>query len=417
MKSHLLILAVIALLPGLSMAQEGFENDIDAELEQVTAPKTGPQSALGSPAGAAIAPQGNMNGSQPIYILNQATPTANSQVQQSQIQKQPQVDIQASPLTKSRAEQIRDARQQAEVETENKIVEKLESSRMEDERRRADVLFGGSFDKLSNQNNIQAQNVNLNQQQAVQQQVPVQVVQPVQVAPVKEEKKHEHDEEDTRDLIRQEIQAAMKVEETLPEPVSQQKYFGAFVGMGDYPDVRNVKGNYSVGAQFGTKFDNSYAVEGTFTYSDYQVEEPTAGMYMPTYGYYVPRLVDVHQYSGSLAVKYLLFDAMVRPVIGGLMQYSYRTFAWSEDQYYGGYNSGGNEATSHAFDIGVVTGADIEFSKTWSLGLDFRYMWNLASRVNLGNQAQFLTSSQFGAGTPIEKLQYYTLNLVARVNF
>lgn len=425
MKNRLLILAVISLLPGLALAQNaGFESDIDAELEQVTAPQTGPQNASGTPTGAAIAPSGSMNGSQPIYILNQATPTANSQVQQSQIQKQPQVEIQASPLTKSRAEQIRDARQQAEVETENKIVEKLEASRMEDERRRANVLFAEPFNQLSNQNNIQAQNVNVNQQQAVQQ--PVQAVQAVPVQVVKETK-HEDDFEDdvdTRDLIRQEIKAAMDTEKSLPEPVVQQKYFGVFAGVGDYPDVRNVKGNYTLGAQFGTKFDDSYAVEGTFTYSEYQVDEPSVygnGAYYPAYGYYVPRLVDVHQYSGSLALKYMLFNSMVRPVVGGLAQYSYRTFAWSQDQCgysCGGYNgSGSTEASSHAFDIGAIAGADIEFSKTWTLGIDFRYMWNIASRVNTDNYSAFLTSPNFGAGTPIEKLQYYTVNVVTRVNF
>lgn len=402
MNKRLLILALIGLMPVSGYAQD-FDSDIDAELDSVTS--AAPQYVEGAPTGAAIAPQGgSMNGSQPIYILNQATPTSTAQVQQTQVQKQPQVDILAAPLTKSRAEQIRDARQQAEVETENKIVEKLEASRMEDERRRAALLFDQPFNNVSNQ-----------------QAPPPQPVQPVQVqyvqAPPVVEEKEEVD-------IRSEIRAALKAEQEIPEATLEQKYFGAILGIGEYPDVGNVRGNYVLGAQFGTKFDESYAVEGSFTFSDYTVDTGCVTCNMQT-GYWVPALVNVQQYSGSLAVKYLFLNGMVKPVFGGLVQYSYRTFSWSNDNgygYQGGYgnqngfsNQGSSDANSHAVDIGIVTGADIEFNKKWSLGVDFKYMWNLANRVNINNQAQFLTQPQYG--TPIEKLQYYTMSIVGRVNF
>lgn len=401
MNKRFVLLAAMSLLPGISYAQAAFDGELDQELAQVSA---NPQA--NAPASAAIAPQGSQNGSQPIYILNQATPTANAQsdLQQKQamVQSQPQVNISASPLAKSKAEAIREARQQAEVDTENKIVEKLESSRMEDERRRASVLFDAPFNNLSNQ-----------QQQPIQPAVaPAPIAQPVvvqQVAPAPAPAPVVD-----KDMVREEVRAAMQSEQTIPDEVVEQKYFGASVGIGEYPDVQNVRGNYLLGVTFGTKFDETYAVEGSFTYGDYSVE-PLGYGYWNNYGFYVPRLIDVHQYQGSMGVKYLFLNGVIKPTIGGVVAYSYREFSWSKDQY-NPYGSGNQTANSHAIDIGTTVGADIQMGKKWSLGLDFKYMWNLASRVNTNQQSMFLTTQEV-FGKPIEKLQYYTMTLSARANF
>ncbi|MBV2168346.1 MAG: hypothetical protein KUL82_06530, partial [Bdellovibrio sp.] len=188
MKKYFYILAALSIAPTYSLAQS-LEGDVDAELDQMY---SSPQAAsVAAPAPAAgIANTAPVSG-QPIYILNQATPTSTAQLQQSQIQKQPTTVIEASPLSESRAEQIRRARQDAELQTEQRIVEKLEQSRMEDEKKRAGVLFGDKFNQLDN---------GQQQQQAVQQPV---YAQPVQVQQVVEPK------ENTRDIVREEIAAAM----------------------------------------------------------------------------------------------------------------------------------------------------------------------------------------------------------------
>ncbi|MBX3040656.1 MAG: hypothetical protein KF789_08130, partial [Bdellovibrionaceae bacterium] len=99
MKKTLMFAALLSMSPGMIYAQGSLENDLDSELSQISATRSGPQTAEGTPAAAVIAPQGNVgSGSQPIYILNQATPTSNAQVQQSQVQKQPQVDIYGAPV-------------------------------------------------------------------------------------------------------------------------------------------------------------------------------------------------------------------------------------------------------------------------------------------------------------------------------
>lgn len=399
MKKYFYILAALSIAPAFALAQS-IESDVDAELDQMYANQQAPAAPA---AQAGIANTAPVSG-QPIYILNQATPTSNAQLQQQQIQKQPTTVIEASPLTESRAEQIRRARQDAELQTEQRIVEKLEASRMEDEKKRASVLFGDKFNQMGNEQQVQ---------QAVQQPV---YVQPVQVQQVEEPK------ENTRDIIREELAAAMKVEEQVVDVPLETKYVAGVLGVGDYPDVRNVKGNYSLGVAFGTKYDN-FVVEGSFLYSNYTVEGQgyySGGGYGYNYGYgypynnggnyWIPNNIDVNQYSGSLAAKVQLFSGIIKPVIGGLVSYSYRAFSWANDGY-GYYND--STANSHAIDIGTIVGADLEFSPKYSLGVDFRYMWNLSSRVNAENT--WMSGPQYG--TPIEKLQYYVMSIVGRVNF
>ena len=405
MKKYFYILAALSIAPTFAHAQ-GLDSDVDTELDQVSAPQASARSS-----------------SQPIYILNQATPTAtsgsvatqNQGNEQTAVQKQPVTVVQATPLNESRAEQIRKARQDAEVQTEQKIVEKLEVSRMDDEKKRANVLFGDKFQQLQEGN---GQNV----QQVQVQAAPAPVIQqPVYVAPAPvqvQEVKEDH----TRDMVREEIRAAMKSEDEAKDVPLESRYFGAVVGIGDYPAVSNVKGNYTLGAQFGTKYDQ-FIIEGTFLYSNYSVGTGSSsyGGYS-SYAYngygYIPNTVDVNQYSGSLAAKYELFGGFIRPNVGGLIAYSYRTFAWQNNAS-NGYSpsygaAGGTSASSHAIDVGVVGGADLVFTPKFALGLDFRYMFNMASRVD-SNNSYWMTSPQYG--TPIEKLQYYVMSVVGKVTF
>lgn len=366
MKKYLSLLVTIAMVaPQLSAAQS-IEEEIDAELgsgETALAVSTQPVS------------------SQPVYIVNQAQAQQNQSVQA--VQKQPTTVIEASPIVESRAEQIRKARQDAELETEQKIVEKLEASRMEDEKRRAQALFGDKLESTQQVAPVVAQ--------------PVVVQAPVTVESVKP---------DTRDLVREELRAALKEEEEAAMTPTESRYFGATIGIADLPDVSNVTGNYSLGASFGTIYDDALIVEGSFLMSNYSVN-PT-GFYSG-YNYYQ---VDVNQYSGALAAKYQLFSGMVRPVIGGLVQYSYRTFNWQDVYGNNLSNTGSQNASSHAIDLGVIAGADLAFTPKFSLGFDFRYMFNMSSRTSGGNYW-----AGYQAGTPIEKLQYYVMGIVGRVSF
>ncbi|MEN0059463.1 MAG: hypothetical protein AAGB31_11560, partial [Bdellovibrio sp.] len=252
------------------------------------------------------------------------------------------------------------------------------------------------------------------QQQPAQPQVQQPVyIQQVPVQQVTEPK------ENTRDIVREEIAAAMKVEEDAAVKPLESKYVGGILGVGSYPDVRNVKGNYALGVAFGSKVD-AFILEGSFLFSNYTVEDQ--GYYAPGYGYgygygynsnYVMDTIDVKQYTGSLAAKVQLFDGIIKPVFGGLVAYSYRAFSWDNTAYYGNQYYNDTKASSHAIDLGALVGADLEFSPKYSLGVDFRYMWNLSNRVNAGNSP--FARPQYG--NSIEKQQYYVMSVVGRVNF
>jgi opacity protein-like surface antigen len=105
---------------------------------------------------------------------------------------------------------------------------------------------------------------------------------------------------------------------------------------------------------------------------------------------------------------------MVRPVLGGLIAYSYRKYDWNSLPNFYPYNTYGTSSDSHAVDLGVTAGVDLELSKKFALGFEYRYMFNLSSRVD--NQS-IIAASQNQYGTPLEKLSYYTMAIAAKVNF
>ena len=384
---------------------QNIDMDVDSEIDQLyqapAAKKTAPTAGSAVFTQTVVVPQQQAAQSSPMQPQQQTSILA----QQPQVQKQPTTLVEASPLVESKADAIRKSRQNEEMNTETRIVEKLEQSRMEDEKRRAQVLFGDKFDALQNK------------QQAQQQVQPVAPA-PVQVAPVPqpvqpiyiEQRREaapavEEKETLTRDAVREEVRAALNEDSKAITAPVELRYFGAYAGIGEYPDVNNVKGNYSLGAAFGTRYDY-FMVEGAFIMSNYGVD---VNNYAVLPGGYRVDSYDVNQYQGSLAAKYQLLGGMVRPVVGGLIAYSYRKYALTNSYT----NASQDTGSSQAIDLGINAGVDFEFSPKFSLGVDMRYMFNMSSKVT----SNYQYSSYGYVGTPLEKLQYYTTGLWARVNF
>ncbi|RYZ83089.1 MAG: hypothetical protein EOP06_20560, partial [Proteobacteria bacterium] len=267
-----------------------------------------------------------------------------------------------------------------------------------DERRRAEALFGNKLE--------QQQAVIVNQPQVIQAPPPQPVVVatpapvPVVIAP--------EPKEDVRGIIREELRAKAEKDE-LQEP-PQIRYFSGIAGVSDYSDASNVRGNYTIGAAFGTKYD-MMILEGSFLMSSFDVEQRDYGYTSAMF----PKMIDTSQYQGAIAAKYQMMSGMVRPVLGGIAAYSYRQYKWKDVYQNGMIAYRGNSSDSHAIDLGVSAGVDLEFTKKFSLGFEYRYMFNLSSRTS--DQSVYSTGLQSGYGTPIEKLSYYTLALAAKVNF
>lgn len=337
-----------------------------------------------------------------VVPQQQQAPQAPMQQQQQAVQKQPTTLIEASPLADSKADMIRKNRQNEEMNTESKIVEKLEQSRMEDEKKRASVLFGDKFEALQNGSAAPSPVQVAPAPQPVQ---PVYVEQKKEVAAPAPAVEVDAKETLTRDAVREEVRAALDEDSKAITAPVETRYFSGYAGIGEYPDVKNVKGNYSLGAAFGTRYDY-FMIEGAFIMSNYGVDINNyaaipGGVRLDSY--------DVNQYQGSIAAKYQLLGGMVRPVLGGLIAYSYRKYALTNSYT----NASQDTGSSHAIDLGINTGIDLEFSPKFSLGIDFRYMFNMSSRIT----SNYQNSSYGYVGTPLEKLQYYTTGISARVNF
>ncbi len=284
------------------------------------------------------------------------------------VQREPVTYIEASPLRESRAEQIRKQRQEAEVETEMKIVEKLEVSRMEDEKTRAQVLFGKQFDQLLNPSSQQQQ-----QQQPTYHAPPVVQSEP-QVVPV-QEKEDDGLKNEIRDLV---SEIRVKKEETKPEK-QYKTYFTLFGAMPDY-DAKNVKTNSGFGIGIGMQeLGSRWIFEGSLMYSQHDIEEDYDGHCYNNYsgGYYSGGyedlycnygsydIVKVDQYSLLAASKYMILDQRIKPFVGPVLAYHYRKYQhdiW--DKY----------STSHAVDVGLSAGVAFEVTDSFLISGDFKYM-------------------------------------------
>jgi len=293
---------------------------------------------------------------------------------QIQVYKQPTTVIEASPLTESNAERMRRARQESELLTEQKIVEKLETSRMEDEKKRAEMLFGDKFNQMNG-------GVSTAQQQAV-------VVPAQNVAPAMD-----------KEAVRNEVTAALEDLKAKEKKDERKSFFGIVGGFGDY-NARNVRGNYALGFSIGQSINDHLLVEGEFQFSNFEVEQYEG------YSIY-PRITSMDVYQGSLGLKYQFMTGLLRPTVGGLAAYSYRKF---EDIQFG-YNN--NNAQAHTIDAGLSVGADIVVNETLMLGLEYRYMMNLYSRVQKDGPREISINTR----NSIEKLDYSNILLSGKMTF
>lgn len=413
-KTILMTIASLSLVAQVSWSQVDLDEEINAELSRISAEQNrGSDVGVGS--GQASQVQVNVNASPaavnstesgmaqvaPQAITAPAVAAQQATVAPVTIQKEPITFIEASPLTESRAELIRKSRQDAEIKTEQKIVEKLEFSRLEDEKRRSDVLFGDKWQNMNSQTSQTQQVIVPAHPVVVQEQVVA--PRPVVVA--------EPEEEVDEDLIRNEVRASLA--EMQAEKSQQKKgYFSGGVGITEYMDVDNVRNNYSLGFAVGSRVSERLLVEGSFGYGNYEIEQRDGYNYCEYYGCnYYSRITDMDQYTGAATVKYQLFNGVFRPVFGGTLAYTYRTFA---DNQFGLAN---NDAQSHALDMGMVAGADFELSEDFSLGLEFKYMFLNFMNRNSNKFSRGFTQTTYGNDTPIERLNQMSISVFGRATF
>lgn len=381
---NLILAMLVVLAANMGFAQseeeESFEAEL-AELQQEILNETAPQKKK-TQKKRSLRSAGSTN----IILNNTQEATAATAVQQ-----QPTTFVEASPLTESRAEQLRRARNAAEVQTEQKIVEKLENARLEDERRRAQRLFSNGFGSKTSE--AQAAPV----QPAVIQPAVIAPQIVVPAAPVFEEEVEYEDERNSR------------------------MYISAMIGLSEY-DAMNVKSDYATGFSIGADVGDHISVEGGFLYSKYTVEYPAFVF------------SDLSQYNFNLAGKFAFFPGRVKPYIGGAVSYTYRKYAEVDNNWYSGgryrqsynnrsyrpYNNNygsDEEPTSTAIDVGFLVGMDFAVSDDFFIGADYRQYTNLTNR----SDSRYLESSFYETylpgENPLEELEYYVISVSGKFRF
>ncbi len=342
--------------------------------------------------------------SAPVYIVN--SPKYEAPVQKvaavaaPSVQEQPSTLIEASSLKESKADLLRKSRQDMEVQTEQKIVEKLEEARIQDEKARADRLFGAS---LAAPLAAPTPAPTPAPQLAPPPQAPQAAQQPPIVIVEKQEK-----EEDAEEPAAIKTELKKPVEEAKAEESKPSYFVGGLVGVSEYPEANNVRGTGSGGFTVGTVTPEGWVAEGSFMYSTYDLEVVSPMNYSNPY----PPFKAITQYNFSAGAKYQFLTGKLRPSIGVLGSYSYRKY--TNKQY--GYVSSDNAATN-ALDVGVSAGVDLMITKNFSLGVDFKYLTNVAYNTNSNYQQSFVYPQFSQPGTPLEKLDYYTVTLAGKVIF
>lgn len=339
-----------------------------------------------------------------------------------QKQIQPDTIVEATPLNPSKAELLRRKREQEEKQTEDRIVQELEESRLKDEKERAQRLFGDKLQQSSQQTPQAQQPV---WQPVLPQQPTAQPTQPptepptvsspqiinnnhqvvgVDAAPNDTGKKSELE----REVLKNEI---LERKSVLPTKESTQPvgyYMTGVVGMTDYSRAVNVQSKMGAGFSIGVDMSENLAFEGMFFYSRHLIKEGYWKRSMEVYQ-------EMDQYNFGALVKYKIFSGLISPYISGVGNITQRNYSEIGANSYGQtlrVRDLDKEATSTAFDVGLSVGFEFKIGQNFSAGFDWRYMRNLYQETEF-DFGQWRRNN----GTPIEELDYHLLSFSGKLTF
>ena len=334
----------------------------------------------------------------PVVLQNQPQVTQNQPV--VYVQKQATTVVEDSPLTESAADKLRKQRIEVEQQTESKIVEKLEEARMKAEQERAAKLLSGLEEKKEEKKAEETLVVTPVQQQAVQVVAPQEQV-IVQQAQVNEAPAIE---------VKTEL-AKLDEEE---KKSSNRMFVSADVGFLAY-SADNMQSSAAAGVTVGSLIDERFIVEGSFTFGRSDIESITRqGVYNPYTGQYYPTIIQMDQYNFSGAFKYRILKTKFSPYVGGLLSYTHRNY--EDVQYFDSQYA--LESSSWAIDAGVIVGADIRLTESFTIGADLKYIRNLSYDVDSKGRLEASYNQAYGFdANPVEELGYYNFLINAKFSF
>lgn len=202
-------------------------------------------------------------------------------------------------------------------------------------------------------------------------------------------------------------EVAVKTQVATPKPEKIKKYYvSALVGVGAYPEVSNVDKGYNASVAAGYHYSQPLMFEVGFGVAKSQLSVKNQ-LYANQRDNF-----DINQYQGNLAAKYRLeglFGTGFKPQLSATLSYTYRKYSQTSNLIL----LTGNTGSSTAMDAGLGGGIDYDLNKAFTLGAEFRYMFNLSNQVS----ANYTNPSYGYIGTAIESLQYYVAGVAARLNF
>lgn len=243
----------------------------------------------------------------------------------------------------ARANDMRKDRKDMEVGTEQKMIEKIEYSRMEDEKDRANRLFGNRLNKQYDND--------YNDNEYKKPQVIVVEKKPEYVAPAPQTAVYE-----------------TKATEPVSNWWGQESYIAPMIGVMNY-SASNVRADTAIGVGFGNRFDSNVSFEGSFLYSTLEMDDYTMVAGEDDNYNNLPGLKDVNQYGIGAGVKYNFNTGRVSPFVGALLGYTWRDYTETRGT--------GDATDSSAIDAGLNIGADVKLAKNFSIGAEYRWMKNV----------------------------------------
>jgi outer membrane protein W len=327
-------------------------------------------------------------------------------------QAQPATVVEAAPAVESKAESLRKARQGAEVNTEQKIVEKLEESRLKEEQDRADRLFGNKLDTpapapapaVVAPAPMVAPAPVVAEDKKEPAHVTIEKVEIVQPAPAVAAVK---DEGDTA-----EGQSKAKVDDQ-EKPVSSNRPSVSILAGGMNYNANNVSTNYAIGLGIGTIVDEHYGIEANFLYSNHAIQDPYWGSNSPLFK-------ELDQYNIGVAAKYYILTGKLKPYVGAGIDYVYREY---QNRVRNGYWGGNNlnydrdHQTTDAINGSLLAGVDFDLNQSWTIGVNFQYSKNLVD-INKFDRASYYTYNYIPDGTrPLEEIDYTAFQVVGKYSF
>lgn len=340
--------------------------------------------------------------------------------------QQPATVVEAQPVVESKAEQLRKARVGAEISTEQKIVEKLEESRLREEQERADRLFGT---KLDAQQSKALEDAAANGGGKL---APAPVVAPVQAAPtqVTIEKVEIIQPAAPAPIAAPEIKSVEVVKEepvvekavVAPAPVEaksvvsaqaeepavkkNQLYVQGTLGVVNY-DASNVKSNFGGGFAVGLITNERVAIEGSFLYSNHYIDTFwNPGIYR-----------ELDQYDVGVNAKYYLINERIKPYIGAGLSYITRNYSQrivTSNGYQTTTVAGPSEDQTTAINGALLLGADFKVNDLIMVGAGFDYSTNLSNTnsFNFNNYGVLPENTK-----ALEEINFWTLKATASMTF